>query len=554
MRWGLLIILLALPAAAPSGQEDALAEAWRTLDRFVETRMKEAGTPGLALAVTDRDRLLHVAAYGLADLGARTPVTADTRFQIGSISKSFTSIALLQLHEEGRFDPQAPIDRYLPWFSIKTRHAPVTGHHLMSHTAGFPRDRDDVPSSPYQAYGVRDRETGYPPGTHYAYSNVGYQVLGYAVEAIAKEPYPEVIRRRILEPLGMRASAAQFTHADRPRLAVGYESMYDDRPHHVSYPLVPAPWLEYAAGDGSIVSTPADMAAYARMWLNRGRGPNGRILSEKSFALLTQRAIATGKTAWYGYGVGTSERDGRVRLQHSGGMVGYSSMIVVEPETGLGAVAFVNGPGDPGAVARFALDVAGAARGGQPLPQVPPAAEPRRVEKASEYAGTYTSETGAVLRLVADGTGLLLKSGDVTMPLESMGDDLFFANHPEFARFPLRVERRGDAVAAVSHGARWYAAGTATPPSKPHPPEWDAYPGHYRTTHPWFNNFRIVVRRGTLYLVGPGGNETTLEPIGPGVFKEAGESAERIRFDSLVEGQALRADLSGVAYYRVFTP
>src|SRR5262245_17910722 len=171
-------VVAALVGAA--AQPDPYADAWTRVAEFATARMREGGTPGMALAITSRDRLLHVGAFGFANLPAQRPVTRDTLFEIGSISKSFTSIALLQLRDEHRFDPQAPIARYLPWFSVKTKYAPITGHHLMTHTAGLPRDRDDVPSSPFQAYAVRDREMGYAPGSHFAYSNVGYQVLGYA--------------------------------------------------------------------------------------------------------------------------------------------------------------------------------------------------------------------------------------------------------------------------------------------------------------------------------------------------------------------------------------
>ncbi|MGH9349247.1 MAG: serine hydrolase domain-containing protein [Vicinamibacterales bacterium] len=555
----LFVALAALASARPfdaaQGPPDPHAGAWERVAELATARMREANTPGLALAITSRDRLLHVATFGFANLAARRRLTPDTLFEIGSVSKSFTAIALLQLRDEGRFDPHAPIARYLPWFSVRSSYAPITGHHLMSHTSGLPRDRDDVPSSRYQAYGVRDREAGYAPGVHYAYSNVGYQVLGYALESIEHQPYADVIAQRILGPLGMQASAARFTHETRPRLAVGYARLYDDRPSHPAHPLVPATWLEYAAGDGSIVSTPADMAAYARMLLNRGAGPGGRrVLSDEGFRLLTGRAIPSGEKAWYGYGMSTSERGGRAILSHSGGMVGYASMLVADPEAGVAAVVFVNGPGNPGSVARFAVDVARAALRGEALPPLPEPTDPAVIDNAADFAGTYMSgQRTLVLKADAPllGTPLL---GRLAL-LERRGRDVFYLNDPAWYTFLLRFEREHGAVIGFSHGGDWFSrSDRRAPASPPHPPEWNAYPGHYRTTHAWFNNFRIVLRRGALYLVPPDGGETKMEPLGSGLFKEGGLSAERLRFDSIVEGQALRANLSGVDYYRVFTP
>jgi hypothetical protein len=355
----------------------------------------------------------------------------------------------------------------------------------------------------------------------------------------------------------MGATEAQFTHETRPRLATGYERMYDDRPSHPSHPLVPATWLEYGAGDGSIVSTGTDMAAYARMLLSRGAGPNGtRILSEQGFRLLTQRAISTGDSSWYGYGLATSEQDGRIIVSHSGGMVGYSSHLIVDPEAGVAAVALVNGPGDPSGVARYAVAVADAATHRKPLPALPQT-EPDTTANAKEYAGTYGTGEGA-LTVRANGSGVVLTVRSRTVPLEPRGRDAFFVNDPAFDRFLLRAERdKGEKspVIALTHGGAWFPRdGASSLPDKPHPAEWNAYVGHYRTTHAWFNNFRIVVRHGVLYLMQPAGGQTQMEPLGHGLFKEEGPSAERLRFDSIVEGQALRANLSGVDYYRVFTP
>jgi CubicO group peptidase (beta-lactamase class C family) len=546
------VAIVAAAGGAPT--EDPHAAAWARVEEFARARMREANTPGMAVAITSRDRLLHVGAFGSANLAAQRPITADTPFEIGSISKSFTAIALLQLQDEGRFDPRAPIATHLPWFEVRSSFGPITGHHLLTHTSGLPRDRDDIPSSRYQAYAVREREIGYAPGTHFAYSNVGYQVLGYALESIEKRPYAEVIAARVLVPLGMTKSTAQITHDIRLKLPIGYQRLYDDRPSHPAHPLVPATWLEYAAGDGSIVSTPADMAAYARMLLNRGVGAAGkRLLSEAGFAALTQRAINAGDQTWYGYGVQTVNRDGRVAHAHSGGMVGYSAMLTWDPDAGVAAVAFANGPGEPGRVARFAADVARAVLRSETVPELPHATDPAVIENAAEYVGTYTSGARTLV-IKADPPLLGVPVGGRLMLLERRTSDSFYLNDPDWHTFLLQFERDRGVIRGFSHGADWYTRdGHTAPAPARYPKDWDGYRGHYRTTHAWFNNFRVVVRRGTLYLVAPSGSETALDPVAPGVFKERGTSSERLRFDSIVEGEALRANLSGVDYYRVFT-
>ncbi len=263
-------------------------EVFERLDQYVEQQMQSHGTPGLALALTDRERLLRVATYGFADLAARAPVAPETLFEIGSIGKSFTSLVLLQLREAGRLDLHQPVARYLPWFEVQSAYAPITPHHLMSHTAGITRGADADPYSLYEVWALRNATVAYPPGEHFHYSNDGYKALGLVLEELLGGQYGEIIKARILDPLGMDATAAVFTHETRPRMAVGYGRLYDDRPRRRADPLVPATWMEYGGGDGSIAATPADMAAYLRMLLNRGHGPQGPIISDDSFALMTR--------------------------------------------------------------------------------------------------------------------------------------------------------------------------------------------------------------------------------------------------------------------------
>ena len=254
--------------------------AFAQLDRYIERQMAADNTPGLALALTDRERTLRVATYGFADLAARTPVTPDTLFEIGSIGKSFTSLALLREHEAGNLDLQAPVARYLPWFEVRSAFPPITVHHLLSHTAGIIAGTDPTPGVEYQVWALRETEAATAPGTSFHYSNVGYKALGLVLERLTGQGYGDAIRSRVLTPLGMTASEPAITNALRPRLAVGYVSLYDDRPAHPSHPLVPATWLETESGDGSIASTPEEMAVYLRMLLNRGRGAQDRLLSE----------------------------------------------------------------------------------------------------------------------------------------------------------------------------------------------------------------------------------------------------------------------------------
>jgi len=126
----------------PTISEQAISR----LHDWIERKLAADGTPGISLAVTDRERIVHTGAFGLANIDANLPVTPAHLFETGSIGKSFTAIALLQLVDEGKIDPQALVTDYLPWFSIQSDFEPIRLHHLLSHTAGITSALDFAPS------------------------------------------------------------------------------------------------------------------------------------------------------------------------------------------------------------------------------------------------------------------------------------------------------------------------------------------------------------------------------------------------------------------------
>jgi hypothetical protein len=381
------------------------------------------------------------------------------------------------------------------------------------------------------------------------------------LEAVEGKGYGEIVRERILAPLGMDASEPVIVHGIRDRMAVGYGPVYDDRPVGSRDPLVPETWFETATADGSIAATAGDMATYVRMLLNRGRGGEGRVLSEEDFGLMIQRAIGLPEEdreegSFYGYGLHIGEEDGSLVVTHSGGMVGYYAAICADLDEGLGVAVLSNGPGDPVKIARFALRALRAAQRGQSLPNPPAVVEPRQVENASEYAGTYRNEAG-VLELRAEGQCLLLEYDGQRLILEWYDDDCFRVPHPRLWHFPLRFGRIDGQVVEAFHGPAAYAKdGYRAPEASEAPASWQAFPGHYRSHNPWYTNFRIVLRRGRLLLVEANGEEQSLEPMGDGLFRIGADarSPERLRFDTILDGQAIRANRSGCDFYRTFTP
>jgi CubicO group peptidase (beta-lactamase class C family) len=539
----------------PTSHAD-LTEALFHLDRFVAASMQAQATPGLALAITDRERLLATRNYGLANLEAQLPVTDDTLFEFGSIGKSFTAVCLLQLADAGVIDLQAPVTTYLTWFSVRSQYEPITLHHLLSHTSGLICGTDFAPDQRYEVWALRDTEAA-QPGVRARYSNVGYKVLSLVLEAVTGTPYGQLVAEGIFAPLEMRQSASAITHAMRHRLAVGYTGLYSDRPWHPSHGFVPAVWLETNTGDGSLAATAADLAIFLRMLLNDGAGPRGRVLSAESFARMSTPHGTFSYGAHYGYGLFVGDANGHRRIGHEGGMVGFSASMLGDRDTGIGVVVLTNAIQETDAIAEFALQSVSSALAGAPLP----APDPLPVIDFMDYVGAYQDGTGAVTVDIDDGQVTVLLD-DARVVLDPLGSppepDHFLAQDAEFALVPFRFQRdETGRVEGLVHGARWFPTDDYQGPTEfSTPAVWDAFPGHYRNYNPWNPEFRVVVRQGALWLIHPWGAESQLFPEGEGFrLDDEPEGPESFLFDTVVDGQALRVRCpGGEAYYRFFTP
>ncbi len=533
------------------------SEMYRQIDEVIEQQIKAQGLPGLALAITDRDGLLHRQTYGYASLEAGTPLGTKHVFEWGSIGKSFTCILLLQLVERGLIDLHQPVDELLPWFEVQSEFAPITLHHLMTHTAGIIRGTDFPADPRYEVWALRHTRAVNPPGEHFHYSNVAYKALGLVIEAVTGRTYQNLIQERILDPLGMGNSTPAITHSLRRDLATGYQHFYDDRPWLREHGLAPATWLETDTADGCLAGTADDLAAYLRMLMNGGSGPEGSILSPASFQALTGRHVPLDdpESAAYGYGLYGFEEDGHSFLSHGGGMVGYASSIIADLTKGVGIVTLVNGPFSQRTVVKFVFDAMQAGCQGLPLPA--PESPPNRTADAdaASFASVYYSNSDD-FRVTASGDQLNLDWGNERAPLHPHGEDTFLVDHPDFERYPLRF-RRDDcgAISSVVHGERVWHVQQAKPAASDLLDEWQAFPGHYRSHNPWLTNFRIIRREGTLFFVSPDGDEEPLTLREDGVFRVGDDhSPEFIRFDTIVDGQAWHANYSGCDFYRFFTP
>ncbi|HEY3947750.1 serine hydrolase domain-containing protein [Phenylobacterium sp.] len=507
--------------------------------------------PGLTLSVIAPGGMTAQMRFGYANLDAREPLGPRQLFQIGSISKSFTALCVFHLMEQGKLsldEDAASLLPSVPWPSG----ARITVQNLLNHSSGLP---DDAPLFPRGGDGRLWR--GFEPGAQWSYSNLGFRMLGMMVERLEQKPLAEVIRLRVLQPLGMTTTHGAILTGDRSLYAHGYSPLYGDRPYPRGGPLGPGPWTDMVDGSGCVASTAADMALYARWLAEAGQGKGGPVLSDAAAARFTRATIdAPGwavKGAKYANGLAVVPLGGRMVLHHTGGMLAFNSALHVDPQAGVGAFASTNiglAPYRPRDLTAYACARLREVVEGGPKAEAAPMPPPR--PDVSAYLGHYMGANGAPVSVTENERGIVLRMGETFWALEPEGDDVFISGGPAVQIRPLVFHREGAAVVRAWFGGdefvRLGAGGPVAPFSPKTPPELAALAATYTSDDPWHGTIRVYAQGERLVVDGT----DPLVRLGDGSWRlgEKDWSPERIRFDGLVDGRPTRAVVSGVDHVR----
>ncbi|MFF3981235.1 serine hydrolase domain-containing protein [Streptomyces sp. NPDC001828] len=500
--------------------------------------------PGIAISVVDGTGESAFVTAGFANAERGAPVSRGTRFEIGSISKTFTAFLLGILAEEGKVDLDAAVADHLPWFAPNGGSRAITVRHLLQHTSGLVAGADAMPDAAARGYALRDAETWAEPGELFHYSNEGYNLLGLIVEQVTGESLADAMAGRLLRPLGMVDSTARITHEDSAELATGYRFLRDDLPPLPSAPLAPAGFFEYSAADGNVLATASDLGLFARMLLGRGNLDGTRIIGPELFRqIVTLPAGAVG--CGYALGVDVEVIDGRTWLTHAGGMVGYRSYLAADLDGGHGVAVLTNAPGECQIIDRFARHVLDVVQG---APADPALFDPERIPDARRYVGIHGT-TPRQIRVEARGDNRLSLTADgVSGRLYDAGDGRLVCDHPEWSAYHHTLDGRW------LYGPESLGPASSGPTAPPHP-----LTGHYRSYTPWYPSFSIVRRAGRLHMIAATGveapcDEPELVPLDDGTFRVGADPRlpERLTPGPAPDGAVLWVDLDGCRYTRSF--
>lgn len=340
-----------LREAKPTPRRVSGGTSFEEIDTFIEEQMKRLKIPGAALAVVEGDKITHLRGFGKARPGGDAP-SPQTPFFIGSTTKSFTALAVMQLVEAGKIGLDAPVQLYLPWFRVADPQASarMTVRHLLNQTSGLTTvsgwvplgDFDNHPDATQrQARELSKLKLTRPVGSAYEYSNANYNVLGLIIEAASGESYSDYIEHHIFNPLGMSHSYTLPALAKQNGLAVGHQYWF-------WFPIA-VPNLAIPRGSlpsGQLITSSEDMARYLIAHLNGGRCGEAQILSPEGIAELhrgvaevVNMGISAGQygMGWFITDIGQTET-----VWHTGSVPDFSSYMALLPEQKKGVILLVN--------------------------------------------------------------------------------------------------------------------------------------------------------------------------------------------------------------------
>ena len=365
------------------GMDPALAQA---IAGYVQPKMEELHSPGLAVAVVEGATVVFAGYFGYANLEARKPVEETTLFRIGSISKTFTAIGLMQQWEQGKFKLDDNLNDYLPRPLIFPPHpetGPVSFRHLLTHTSGggeflayrqaltagkdvFVKGDNYLPLEHYLDLGMK---TKVDPGRKWAYCNYGFAFLGLALERISGEPFHRYEQKHVLEPLGLTHSFFQHNAAVLAQTATGYK--FRNQQYQADKPKMAG-----ITPPGNLFTSLPDMGLYVIALLNGGKNQNGQVLKPEALAMMmdTQFTLDPRQMGWgLGFQVYGNNLWGYRVVGHAGSVpFGFTSQMLLAPKERVGVLVFSNSETyAPGQIAWGVLKLALGIQP-EPLPLVAP--------------------------------------------------------------------------------------------------------------------------------------------------------------------------------------
>src|SRR5215831_11267120 len=350
------IAILLLAAQVSTAQTVNIDRVVSELEPEIQRMLVAGNIPSASIALVSGDRVIWSNAYGYSNLWARTPATTNTVYLIGSTFKAMSTVALLQLMEQGKFKLDDPVHNYLGDLKIQGEDPqhPITFRHLLTHTSGLPGDfggfpvwGDTVPP-PLEDYLRKSLKVTRPPLAKVEYSNMAFTLVGYLVQKISGEPYKKYIQEHIWTPMEMTSTAFEPTPEMGERLSVPYVVDEKTGAQTATVRVKASVWPA-----GIVYGTVLNQANWLITNLNGGSFKDKRLIKEQTLEQMLTRqydqfkggieGIWGNETAGFGLTWWTEVRDGDRYIAHSGSVPGYTAFLLGNRDRKLGFAILTNG-------------------------------------------------------------------------------------------------------------------------------------------------------------------------------------------------------------------
>jgi CubicO group peptidase (beta-lactamase class C family)/D-alanyl-D-alanine dipeptidase len=401
----------------------------QTLKPFIEREMVDKGLPGLSIAIIDDQQIVWAQGFGMANPQKAEPATAQTVYRIGSVSKLFTDIAIMQLVERGELNLDAPIPDYLPDFRPRNPFAtPITLRQLMSHRSGLLREppvgnyfETSQLSLAATVRSLNNTELVFAPNTHTKYSNAAIAVVGYLLEARSHQPFAKYLKSSVLDRVGLIHSSFEPDPNVVGNLAKAEMWTYDGLTFN-------APTFQLGmAPAGSMYSTVTDLGHFLSVLMAQGQTGSGALLEPKTIEQMWSPQFPNPGGRVFGLGFIVRSLDGHRLVGHGGAIYGFATTLDLLPEDKVGVVVIATKDAANAVTERIGeetLKLILDQRAGKPL-TLPEATRAVPAEIGRALVGRYGTGDDALEISYLDGRlGILKLLGGEQLELRKLGDDL----------------------------------------------------------------------------------------------------------------------------------
>ena len=424
MLW--LVAFLVVSRSFSQSPTTDYTDALRLIDSWIEAQRDYSDLPSIAVAIVNDQEIIWSKAYGLANADGKVAASTSTLYSICSISKLFTSVAIMQLYDAGKLRLDDIVDSILPNYNLKQQYkesGPITIRSLLTHSSGLPRESDfpywTGPDFPFPTQAqlnekLGEQQTLYPSSTYFQYSNLGMSLLGEVIEKISGQPYDKYVEQNILKPLRLNATYTYLPKEEwGKKMAVGYGANKREGPRD-QVNLFDTKGIKAAAGFASNVEDLARFASWQFRLLNNG---GTEILKASTLREMqrVQWVDPDWKTYW-GLGFSVTQFDGITIVGHGGSCPGYRTVLQLDPKEKMAYTVMINAGGEnPDLFAKEIREI---------IAKIPKTA--KKSSNLEQYAGTYSSQPWGSEKIIVPWYGDLVM---LNLPAENPDEAMILLQH-----------------------------------------------------------------------------------------------------------------------------